>query len=257
MLESLITASILRDSLEDWITFSKGVDVIVVGAGPSGMAAAKYLAEKKIKVLLIERRLSVGGGIGGGGNLFHKVVLNSLAKDILEDFEIKYKKIEDSGLLVVDAVELMIRLANGVLDSGARILLGTSVEDVIVRDNPPSVHGVVTIWTSVEMSSLHVDPIFIPARATVDATGHGAEVIRALVKKNPNFGITLKGESSAYAEKSEKEVVEKTGKVIDGLYACGMSVAELYGLYRMGPIFSSMLLSGKKVAEIIARDLAV
>jgi len=50
-------------------------------------------------------------------------------------------------------------------------------------------------------------------------------------------------------------VVKHTGEVIPGLYVAGMSVAALQGLPRMGPIFSSMLLSGKKVAEEIIKKL--
>jgi thiamine thiazole synthase len=49
--------------------------------------------------------------------------------------------------------------------------------------------------------------------------------------------------------------VEKTGKVMEGLYATGMAVAAVHGLPRMGPIFGSMLLSGRKVAEVVERDL--
>lgn len=47
-----------------------------------------------------------------------------------------------------------------------------------------------------------------------------------------------------------------TGKVVEGLYVAGMAVATLKHLYRMGPIFSGMLLSGKKVAEEILKTLS-
>jgi len=63
------------------------------------------------------------------------------------------------------------------------------------------------------------------------------------------------GERSAYSELSEKLVVEKTGMVVPGLYVTGVAVCTVYGLPRMGPIFGGMLMSGRKVAEIISRDL--
>jgi len=95
----------------------------------------------------------------------------------------------------------------------------------------------------------------IESRAVVDATGHDAEVVSVAARKIPELGIELKGEKSAYSEISEKLVVEKTGKVAEGLYVTGMSVAAVHGLPRMGPIFGGMLLSGKKVAELIRDDL--
>ncbi|HQM51622.1 MAG TPA: NAD(P)-binding protein, partial [bacterium] len=41
-------------------------DAAVVGAGPSGLVAAQYLARGGMKVAVYERRLSVGAGMWGG-----------------------------------------------------------------------------------------------------------------------------------------------------------------------------------------------
>ncbi|AFH42382.1 thiazole biosynthesis protein [Fervidicoccus fontis] len=253
-LEFKITKLILEHSMKDLIEFADS-DVIIVGAGPSGMTAAKYLADKKLKVLVLERKLSFGGGIGGGGNLMHKIVIKSDALKIIKDFEIEYKKTEFEDLYTLDASELISKLATGAINSGAKILFGYSVEDLIVREKPLRVSGVVVKWSAIDLAQLHVDPIFFTGKAILDATGHDAELIKILAKKNPSFAINVKNESSAHAELGEKQVVEFSGKVCDGLYAAGMSVATLHGLYRMGPIFSGMLISGKKVAELISKEL--
>ncbi|MEM4909662.1 MAG: sulfide-dependent adenosine diphosphate thiazole synthase [Ignisphaera sp.] len=254
-LEVRITRAIVRNTMKEWLDLSD-TDVVIVGAGPSGMTAAKYLADKGLRVLVLERRLSFGGGIGGGGMLFHKVVVDSSVLSILKDFNIKFYRDEEEDLYVIDASELMAKLAVGAIDAGAKIIQGVHVEDVIYRPNPIRIEGVVIQWSAVIMSGLHVDPLFIRSRAVVDATGHEAEVLQIVAKKLPEANITLYGEKSAYSEISEKVVVEKTGRVIPGLYVSGMSVASLYGLPRMGPIFSSMLLSGKKLAEVVSEDLS-
>jgi thiamine thiazole synthase len=149
----------------------------------------------------------------------------------------------------------MAKLAVGAINAGAKIINSIHIEDVIYRENPLRIEGVVIQWSAVIMSDLHVDPLFVSSRAVVDATGHDAEVLQIVARKLPESKIVLIGEKSAYSEHAEKVVDECTGKVMPGLYVAGMAVATLHGLPRMGPIFSSMLLSGKRVAEIIAKDL--
>ncbi|MEM4576468.1 MAG: sulfide-dependent adenosine diphosphate thiazole synthase [Candidatus Nezhaarchaeales archaeon] len=251
--ENEITRIIVENACKDWIEISK-VDVVIVGAGPSGMTAARYLAKRGFKVVLLERRLSFGGGIGGGGMLFHKVLLGEPADQILREVGCKLTPV-GSGVYITDAAEMLAKLASGAIDAGAKVILGLSVDDVIYRDNPLRIEGVSVQWSAVQIAGLHVDPMFIRSRAVIDATGHDAEVVTVASRKIPNASITLVGERSAYSEISEQLVVEKTGKVIDGLYVAGMAVAAVYGLPRMGPIFGSMLLSGKKIAEVVERDL--
>lgn len=252
-MELQIGRLLIKDGFEDLYEYSE-VDVLIAGAGPSGLTSAKYLAEKGFKVAVYERRLSFGGGIGGGGNLIPKIVVQEEAMPVVEDFKIRYKK-SDQGLYTIDPPELIAKLAVGALDAGAKIILGAYVHDVIVRYEPPKIVGVLWNWTAVDLAKLHVDPIYTQSKALVDATGHGAEIVCIAAKKNPELEIRLAGEKSNWSEVSEKLVVEYTGKVAEGLYVTGIAVCAVYGLPRMGPIFGGMLLSGKKLAEIIEKDL--
>lgn len=250
-MEAKITKAIIEEAVKDWINFSK-CDVVIAGAGPAGLTAGKYLAEKGYKTVIFERRLSFGGGIGGGGMLFHKIALEKDVKGIIEDFGIK--AVEKDELLICDTAEFMAKLAAKCIDSGAKIVFGVTVDDLIFREDPLRITGVCIQWSSVEMSGLHVDPMFIESRAVVDATGHDAEVVSVASRKIP-LDLKILGERSAFVEKAEKLVVEKTGKILDGLYVAGMAVAAVYNLPRMGPIFGGMLKSGKKISEIVSNDL--
>ncbi len=252
-LEARITRAIIRAAARDWEEISN-TDIIIVGAGPAGMTAAKYLAQEGFKVVIFERRLSFGGGIGGGGMLFHRIVVDERALPIVRDFGIRILG-EEEGLYLMDPAEFMAKLAVGAIEAGAKIVHGVHVEDVIFRENPLRVTGVAIQWSAVQLSGLHVDPLFVYSRAVIDATGHDAEVLRIAAKKIPELRLNVTSEKSAFAERGEELVVEKTGRIVPGLYAAGMAVAAVYNLPRMGPIFSGMLLSGKKVAEIVARDL--
>ena len=83
-LEAMITKAIAIAALEDLEKYSES-DVIIVGAGPSGLTAAYYLAKQGFKVLVVEKRFSFGGGIGGGGMLLPRVVIDERGLKIVEE----------------------------------------------------------------------------------------------------------------------------------------------------------------------------
>ncbi len=250
--EKNITRVIVKEAVKDWEKITE-TDVVVVGAGPAGLTAAIYLRDFGFDVVVFERRLSFGGGIGGGGMLFHKIVIEEEAKGIAEEFGMRLEEVE-SGLYAVDTADFLAKLSYSAVESGAKILFGVTVDDVVFRPDPLRITGVLIQWSAVQISGLHVDPLMIECKAVVDATGHDAEVISVASRKIPELDIFVHGEKSAYSEMSERLVVEKTGKVAEGLYAAGMAVSAVHGLPRMGPIFGGMLLSGRKVAEQIMYD---
>ena len=70
--EIVISQAIIRGYFDDFLKYMD-VDVAIVGAGPSGLSAAYYLARSGKKVVIFERRLSVGGGMWGGGMMFNRI----------------------------------------------------------------------------------------------------------------------------------------------------------------------------------------
>lgn len=251
--EEKITRYILKRSIDDWLEYSYS-DVVIVGAGPSGLTAAFYLAKAGLKTLVLEKKVTVGGGMGGGGNLFHKILVAEPANNVLDDIGARYEQVED-GLYMLDSAQLIAKLLASASDAGVKMIFGVQVEDVIYRRNPLRLEGVVAIWSAIPLAQLHVDPINIRSKVVVDATGHDAEIARIVEKKVPSSGIKVQGEKSMWAEEGEKFTVEYTREIIPGLFATGMAVNAIFGGPRMGPIFSGMLLSGKKVADLIIKKL--
>ena len=80
-------------------------DVTIVGAGPSGLVAAFFLAQSGAKVTILEKRLSPGGGIWGGGMGMNVAVVQEEAVPLLSEMGIRGKRGKD-GLYAVDAIEL-------------------------------------------------------------------------------------------------------------------------------------------------------
>jgi len=251
-----VTKAILHGSLE-YLHDLAEADVVIVGAGPAGLTASRYLAESGLKTIIFERRLSFGGGIGGGGMQLPMLVVQSPAEEILREIGCNLKTHEE-GVYLVNSSEMLAKLAYSAIKAGVHIVLGVTVDDLIYRSEENAkvrVVGVVVQWSSVIISGLHADPLAFKAKAVVDCTGHDAEVLSVASRKIPELDLMLPGEKAMWVSESERLVVEKTGKVRLGLYVAGMAVATLYQTPRMGPIFGGMLLSGKKIAETIKEDL--
>jgi len=229
-------------------TDATDVDVAIVGAGPSGLVAAKYLAEKGKKVVVFERKLAPGGGMWGGGMLFPTIVVQDEALPILKEFSIKSQGNGD-GYYTADSIESVAKLLAGAIDAGAKVFNSISIEDVMIREKD-KVTGLVINWTSVKLAQLHVDPLSIRAKVVIDA-----DVVHIIQRKIPGAKLrtptgAVVGEKPMWADIGEGTINENTVEVYPGLVVCGMAANAVMGKPRMGPIFGGMLLSGKRAAEI-------
>jgi thiazole biosynthesis enzyme len=241
-----VTRAILRsfaDDLEKYVSS----DVIIVGAGPSGLICARELARAGKRVLLIERNNYLGGGFWIGGFLMNKLTVRAPAHTELEKLGVPLAEARD-GLYVADAPAACAKLIASACEAGVKVLNMAGVDDVVLTGG--RVRGVVVNWTPVEALPRQltcVDPVSFEAGVVVDATGHDAAVAQKLANRGL---IELAGMGPMDADGSEDAIVENTGEVFPGLIACGMSVSTVRGLPRMGPTFGGMLLSGLRAAEI-------
>jgi len=255
-LDEIVISRAIIESYKDKLVKALDVDVAIVGAGPAGMVCGYYLAKAGKNVVLFERKLSVGGGMWGGGIMFNEIVVQDKAKRLIDEFGIKSRRYKD-GYYLADSIESVSTICSKSIKAGLKIFNLISAEDVMVRDK--KVTGLVLNWTAVEMANLHVDPISMRAKFVVDATGHPAEVARIVERKS---GIRLKtktgktmGEQSMWADVGEDTIVKNSKEVCPGLYACGMCANAVFGGPRMGPVFGGMLLAGEKVAKDLIKKL--
>lgn len=230
-------------------------DVVLAGAGPSNLVAARKLAEAGLSVTVVEKRLALGGGIWGGAMLMNEVIVQADAVRLLAEAQVTVADL-GRGLYAADASEMACGLGRAAIAAGAVVLNTLEVEDIRVTDG--RVTGVVVKRLDRGTPKLYVDPLVFSARATVDGTGHDAE----LVGLAEQHGLRLctrtgarVGQGPMDAPAGERFVVEHTGPVCPGLYVAGMAVCATFGGPRMGPIFGGMLLSGEKVARLVSEEL--
>ncbi len=252
--ETEITRAIIQGFSSDFID-SLELDVSIAGAGPSGVTAAYFLARQGLKVGVFERNLYVGGGMWGGGMLFPRIVVQRSALEIVETFGVKLRHFAGE-YYTGDPVEAVSKCTACCVDAGAKIWVGVSVEDVVIREDD-RIAGIVINWRAVELAGMHVDPLAIHSKVVIDASGHDAEVIKNVQKKIPGSRLLTDtgrviGEKPMWAEMGEMELLENTREVYPGIIVCGMAANAVLGSPRMGAVFGGMFLSGKKAAEIAA-----
>ena len=244
--EKQVTRAIVSEfarEFEDYIEH----DVTVIGAGPSGLIAAREFAKNGQKTLLIECNNYLGGGFWIGGYLMNKVTIREPAQEILDEIGAPYKK-GDEGLYVADGPHACSKLIASACDAGVKVLNMTKFDDVVLKDD--RVCGVVINWTPVSAlprAITCVDPVALESKLVVDATGHDAVVVHSLQKRGL---VEIKGFGTMWIEESEDAFIEHTTEVFPGLIVTGMAAATTFGLPRMGPTFGGMLLSGKRAAQI-------
>jgi thiamine thiazole synthase len=222
-------------------------DAIIIGAGPAGLTAGRELGKMGIKTLIVEQNNYLGGGYWVGGYMMNPVTVRAPAQKVWDELGIPYRKITE-GLYATWGPHACSKLIAAACDAGVRFLQLTKFDDLVLKNK--RVCGIVINWMPVSALPRNitcVDPVALESKIVIDASGHDSVAVKRLMDRGY---MKWKGMDPLWVEGSEDAVVNYTGEVFPGLIATGMSVTETHGLPRMGPTFGSMLLSGKKAAEV-------
>jgi len=246
-----ITRAIANEFHDVLINYADS-DVIIIGAGPAGLTAGRDLATMGFKTLIIEQNNYLGGGYWLGGYMMNPVTVRAPAQKIWDELGIPYKKVAE-GLYLTPGPHAVSKLIAATCDAGVKFLNLTKFDDLVLKNG--RVAGVVVNWMPVSALPRNitcVDPVALESKMVIDASGHDSVAVKRLVDRKL---VEWKGMNPMWVDDGENRVVHKTGEVYPGLVAAGMSVTETFGIARMGPTYGSMLLSGKKAAEVTAAKI--
>jgi sulfide-dependent adenosine diphosphate thiazole synthase len=227
-------------------------EVIILGGGPSGLIAGRDLAKQGVKTLIVEQNNYLGGGYWVGGYMMNPVTVRAPAQKIWDELGVPYRKVNEN-LYATWGPNACSKLISSACDAGVRFLQLTKFDDLVLKNK--KVCGVVINWMPVSALPRNitcVDPVAFESKIVIDATGHDSVAVKRLMDRGL---VEWKGMNPMWVEGGEDAVVNYTGEVYPGLIAAGMSVTETFGLPRMGPTFGSMLLSGRKAAEVALNKL--
>ncbi|WDT72120.1 MAG: sulfide-dependent adenosine diphosphate thiazole synthase [Candidatus Manganitrophus sp.] len=226
--EADITRTIAREYYKEFDQMIES-DVLIVGAGPSGLVCGRDLASSGYKVVIVEQLNHLGGGFWNGGYLMNKATIAHPAQEILEKIGVPVKKISKE-MYIVDPPHATAKLIASAYDAGVKVMNMTKVVDLVLRGDKNRLEGLVVNWYPLEAmghDAAHVDPIALESKIVVDATGHDAVTLQLLARRN--LYANIPGNGAMWVDRSEEMVMEKTGEVYPNLFIVGLSVAAVYG----------------------------
>ena len=178
-------------------------DICIIGAGPSGCQCALKLAERKLKVLLVDRFSSFKiNNFSSAGTPLETLKRFNLNKEVvgsywnnIEIFSTHNHHIWKSNKVqgaVMDFAKLKEFISNKAVKKGCKLLLGWSFENlendlIIIKNNE--------------------ERKYIKAKVIVDATGPNRSVISKFAKKDRKYLI---GIGIEYLIETKEKIIPKT-----------------------------------------------
>ncbi|PIE66545.1 MAG: monooxygenase [Desulfobacterales bacterium] len=120
-------------------TFPPETDILIIGAGPAGLACAKVLAENGLKVVVVERKPSVGPKVCAGGITYSGLIKHIPPEYIEKEFPEQHIFTPRQRLTVAESAPIIATIdreqigqwmKQQALASGAKILTGAQAVQI-------------------------------------------------------------------------------------------------------------------------------